>query len=94
MQTLWQNEQDRLTLLKQLVNHQSITNTQGEKTFPNLVNQLLFQLKYFKTNPNQIQKILTDDDKEVLIAFYQGSQSGKLLYLLVIMIRSMCRNLV
>lgn len=56
MQTLWQNEQDRLTLLKQLVNHQSITNTQGEKTFPNLVNQLLFQLKYFKTNPNQIQK--------------------------------------
>ncbi|MDU0463203.1 M20/M25/M40 family metallo-hydrolase [Staphylococcus ureilyticus] len=81
MQTLWQNEQDRLTLLKQLVNHQSITNTQGEKTFPNLVNQLLFQLKYFKTNPNQIQKILTDDDKEALIAFYQGSQSGKTIVL-------------
>src|SRR5699024_8759156 len=81
MQTLWQNEQNRLALLKQLVNHQTITYTQGEKTLPTLVEQLLLQLNYFKTNPKQIQKRLTDDDKEALIAFYHRSQSGKTIVL-------------
>lgn len=79
--TLWQNEKERLALLKRLVKHPTVTNTQGEKSFPSLVHQLLSQLNYFQKNSDHIQKVLTEDDKEALIAFYHGTRTGKTIVL-------------
>ena len=38
---LWQTYEERQELLTRLVNHQTITHSTGERTFPSFVKQLL-----------------------------------------------------
>src|SRR5699024_1947989 len=79
---LWQSYQSRLDLFKRLVNHQSITNTEGELTFPSFIKQLLLQLTYFQEYKNNIQLTKTEDDKESIVAFYQAPTSSQTIVLI------------
>ncbi|PHK49568.1 M20/M25/M40 family metallo-hydrolase [Staphylococcus edaphicus] len=80
--SLWQTYEDRLTLLKQLVNHQSITNTEGELSFPDFLKQLLLQLSYFEKNKSHIILETTEDGKEAVIAFYKAPTSSSTIVLI------------
>ncbi|MCG7338112.1 M20/M25/M40 family metallo-hydrolase [Staphylococcus sp. ACRSN] len=79
---LWQTSEDRQDLLLRLVNHQTVTNTEGELTFSSFVKQLLLQLNYFQSNKSHIYSAQTEDDKEAIIAFYQSPTSQKTITLI------------
>ncbi|MGO1387663.1 MAG: M20/M25/M40 family metallo-hydrolase [Staphylococcus equorum] len=79
---LWQSYENRLNLLKRLVNHPTVTNSEGELTFPNFVKQLLLQLTYFQEHKKHIQLTQTEDDKEAVVAFYQANTSAKTIVLI------------
>ncbi|CAD2076938.1 hypothetical protein GCM10007358_03680 [Phocicoccus schoeneichii] len=68
---LWQTSKDREKLLKQFVLHHSVTHSDGEKTFVNLVQKTLEQLPYFKES-KRIHFAHTDDNRRALIAHYEG----------------------
>ncbi|NWK84228.1 M20/M25/M40 family metallo-hydrolase [Staphylococcus sp. GSSP0090] len=78
---LWQTYEDRLTLLKRLVNHPTVTNTKGELTFPSFIKQLLLQIPYFEKNQSQILLETTEDKKEAVVAFYKAPSSAKTIVL-------------
>lgn len=80
--SLWQSYEDRATLLNRLVKHQTVTNTEGELTFPSFIKQLLLQLTYFQTNKSHIQMVQTEDDKEAVVAFYKAHTSTKTITLI------------
>lgn len=79
---LWQTYEDRQDLLLRLVNHQTITHSAGEKTFPSFVKQLLLQLNYFQAHKDHIHLVQTEDDKEAVLAFYQAPTSKKTITLI------------
>lgn len=79
---LWQSSEDREKLLKRLVNHSTVTNSEGELTFSQFVTQLLLQLKYFQAHTSQILLETTEDDKEAVLAFYQAPKSAKTIVLI------------
>lgn len=54
MDLLWQTFEDRSHLLKSLVRHQSITHSEGEKTFPYFLRDQYLRLDYFKRNAHQV----------------------------------------
>ncbi|MGK0576825.1 M20/M25/M40 family metallo-hydrolase [Macrococcus capreoli] len=72
MRLLWQTPEDRLALLKDLVQHNSITNTQGEVDFPFYIKQTLNQLDYFKAHESHIQLMETHDHKNAVAAMYRS----------------------
>lgn len=77
MHTLWQTAEDRLALLKKLVRHDSITHSEGEKTFPKFLKNELMQLNYFKTHTTQIMLQETEDGRNAVLAYYKAPQSKK-----------------
>lgn len=79
---LWQTYEDRLILLKRLVNHQTVTNTEGELTFPSFIKQLLLQIPYFEKNQSQILLETTEDNKEAVVAFYKAPTTTKTIMLI------------
>ncbi|MGW7854907.1 M20/M25/M40 family metallo-hydrolase [Staphylococcus xylosus] len=81
-QQLWQTYEDRLNLLKSLVKHETVTNTQGEITFPDFVKNLLLKLEYFQQHQSQILLEATEDEKEAVVAFYQAPTSKKTIVLI------------
>ncbi|TDM12730.1 M20/M25/M40 family metallo-hydrolase [Macrococcus lamae] len=82
MEYLWQKPADREALLKQLVKHHSITRSEGEKSFPHLVKDLLLQLDYFKQNNNQIILSPTGDGRNSLLGYYKAPISKKTIILI------------
>lgn len=72
MRLLWQTPEDRLVLLKDLVKHDSITNTDGEVNFPFYIKQTLKQLDYFNQHESHIQFIETSDHKNAVAAMYRS----------------------
>ncbi|NQD99314.1 arginine utilization protein RocB, partial [Staphylococcus xylosus] len=81
-QELWQTYEDRLKLLKNLVKHETVTNTQGEIAFPNFVKNLLLKLDYFQQHQSQVLLEVTEDEKEAVVAFYQAPTSKKTIVLI------------
>ncbi len=79
---LWQTYEDRLILLKRLVNHQTVTNTEGELTFPSFIKQLLLQIPYFEKNQSQILLETTEDNKEAVVVFYKAPTTTKTIVLI------------
>lgn len=79
---LWQTYEERQELLTRLVNHQTITHSTGERTFPSFVKQLLLQLNYFQEHKDHIHLVQTEDDKEAVLAFYQAPTSKKTITLI------------
>ncbi|WP_312039456.1 M20/M25/M40 family metallo-hydrolase [Macrococcoides bohemicum] len=72
MRLLWQTPADRIALLKDLVRHDSITNTEGEINFPFYIKQTLKQLDYFKQHDSHIKLIETYDHKTAVAAMYRS----------------------
>ncbi|WP_414043572.1 M20/M25/M40 family metallo-hydrolase [Macrococcus sp. EM39E] len=72
MRLLWQTPEDRLSLLKDLVKHDSITNTDGEVNFPFYIKQTLKQLDYFSEHESHIKFIETSDHKNAVAAMYRS----------------------
>ena len=66
-QQLWQTYEDRLNLLKSLVKRETVTNTQGQITFPDFVKNLLLKLEYFQQHQSQILLEATEDEKEAVV---------------------------
>ncbi|MBI5974328.1 M20/M25/M40 family metallo-hydrolase [Staphylococcus canis] len=82
MTKLWQSQAGRKQLLKHLVAHHSVTHSEGERTFPNLVKQQLMQLTYFKQHPDHIQLVSTQDQRQAVVAFYQAPRSKQTITLI------------
>ena len=66
---LWQTKENKEQLLKQLVQHDSVTHSKGERIFVDMVRSELQRLDYFKTN-DHIYFAYTDDDRRALVAHY------------------------
>lgn len=75
MRLLWQTPEDRIALLKDLVKHASITNTEGETNFPFYFKQTLKQLDYFKEYDSHIKFIETNDHKNAVAAIYRSHET-------------------
>lgn len=82
MHTLWQTPKSRAALLKQLVVHSSVTHSQGEKTFPMMVRNLLMQLPYFQQHPEYISLVPTDDQRHAVVALYHAPQATETITLI------------
>ncbi|MDT3995996.1 arginine utilization protein RocB, partial [Mammaliicoccus fleurettii] len=54
MNFLWQTFETRRNLLKSLVKHDSITHSEGERTFPYFLKEQYLKLDYFKNNNEQV----------------------------------------
>ncbi|UXV31493.1 M20/M25/M40 family metallo-hydrolase [Mammaliicoccus sciuri] len=79
MDLLWQTFEDRSDLLKSLVRHQSITHSEGEKTFPYFLREQYLKLDYFKRNAHQVMLQPTGDGRHAVLAYYKAPQSKKTL---------------
>ena len=75
MNKKWQTASDREILLKQLVAHSSVTHSTGEREFPYMIREELLTLDYFKTHPEHVKLIATNDGRHAVVAFYQARQS-------------------
>ncbi|OIJ12303.1 peptidase M20 [Anaerobacillus arseniciselenatis] len=70
--------EELLFLTKQLVNIESIVNTEGEKEISQAVFTLISQYDYFRENPTQVMKQQTTDDEQErynVIAYVKGTKS-------------------
>lgn len=72
----WQTPQAREQLLRKLVQHHSISLTEGEKTFPFMVKEMLENNEHFKNNSN-IELVPTGDGRHALIVYYKALTSKK-----------------
>ncbi|UTH13905.1 M20/M25/M40 family metallo-hydrolase [Macrococcus equipercicus] len=79
---LWQTAADREALLKQIVKHDSITLSEGEKTFPYLVKALLQQLDYFKQHEEQVILAPTGDGRHSVMGYYKAPASKQTIVLI------------
>ncbi|WP_086428056.1 M20/M25/M40 family metallo-hydrolase [Staphylococcus cornubiensis] len=77
MKPQWQTAAGRAKLLKQLVAHSSVTHSEGEQSFPYLVKEKLLSLDYFKSHPEQIHLVPTQEGRHAVVALYQGATSQK-----------------
>ncbi|MBF7016299.1 M20/M25/M40 family metallo-hydrolase [Staphylococcus durrellii] len=82
MGLLWQTYEDREQLLKELVNQETITNSPGELAFPKLVERKLLNLDYFQQHKEYIKLTTTEDNKELVTAFYKGASASKTVVLI------------
>ncbi len=73
MMSLWQNAEAREALLKQIVQFDSVTLSEGEKQFPFFIQQMLMELPYFKERKEQVILAPTGDGRHTLMAHYKSS---------------------
>lgn len=79
---LWQSPEDRLKLLKDLVKHDSVTNTDGEINFPFYVKRTLMQLEYYNKYESHIKFIETKDNKNAIAALYRSHETDDTIILM------------
>ncbi len=79
---IWQTAAAREQLLKQLVNHNSITLSEGERTFPYLVEELLKKLDYFNNRDEQVILAPTGDGRHSVMGYYKAPTSKDTIVLL------------
>ena len=72
---IWQTEKDRINLLKKLVKHNSVTYSEGERQFPDLVKNELLKTDYFKSNEENIHFAYTTDDRRAVLAHYESNNT-------------------
>ena len=73
-----QCREEVLFLTKQLVNVESIVNTEGEKVMAEAVYTIVSSMPYFKENPHLVRKQQTVDDERErynVIALVKGTKS-------------------
>lgn len=75
VRALWQTERDRVNLLKKLVKHDSVTYSEGERQFPDLVKTELLKTDYFKSNEENIYFAYTTDDRRAVLAHYESNNT-------------------
>ena len=75
VRALWQTERDRVNLLKKLVKHDSVTYSEGEKQFPDLVKTELLKTNYFKSNEENIYFAYTTDGRRAVLAHYEAKDT-------------------
>ncbi|GGI43456.1 M20/M25/M40 family metallo-hydrolase [Mammaliicoccus stepanovicii] len=79
MTLLWQTAEEKENLLKSLVKHDSITHSEGEKTFPYFLKEQYLKLNYFKQNEEQVMLQPTGDGRHAVLAYYKAPTSKKTL---------------
>lgn len=79
---LWQTPEDRINLLKRLVEKKSVTGTEGERHFPLFLKQQLEQIDYFKSAESHIQLVETSDNKNAICALYRTYETDNTLILM------------
>lgn len=81
MKQMWQTAEAREQLLNELVKHQSISLSEGEKTFPYMVKEKLESLPYFQQHEH-VQLVETGDGRHALLAYYKAPASKKTISLI------------
>lgn len=79
MNFLWQTFETRRNLLKSLVKHDSITHSEGERTFPYFLKEQYLKLDYFKNNNEQVILQPTGDGRHAVLAYYKAPKTKKTL---------------
>lgn len=79
MRLLWQTSKDKENLLKDLVKHDSITHSEGEKSFPYFLKDQYLKLDYFKSKTEQVILQPTGDGRHAVLAYYKAPKSKKTL---------------
>ncbi len=79
MNFLWQTFEDRKNLLKNLVQHDSITHSEGEKSFPYFLKKQYLKLDYFKKYSDQVILHPTGDGRHAVLAYYKAPKTKKTL---------------
>ncbi|MCG3411713.1 M20/M25/M40 family metallo-hydrolase [Staphylococcus massiliensis] len=82
MTALWQTPEDRYDLLQRLINHQSVTFSEGEQSFPYLVRDLMMELDYFKERQHQITLEPADDARHSVLVHYKAPTSKQTIVLI------------
>ncbi|WP_278926242.1 M20/M25/M40 family metallo-hydrolase [Staphylococcus auricularis] len=77
MDALWQTPETRETLLKRLIQHHTVTDSESERTFPSFVKSLLLELDYFNAHQDQLQITYAKDEKPLLLAHYRAAKGSK-----------------
>src|SRR5699024_6332572 len=58
-----------------LVKHDSVTYSEGERQFPDLVKTELLKTDYFKSNEENIYFAYTTDDRRAVLAHYESNNT-------------------
>ncbi|MCO7126548.1 M20/M25/M40 family metallo-hydrolase [Sporolactobacillus shoreicorticis] len=68
----WQTKEALIELLSELVHVPSVSGSQAEKEFPELILHKLSELNFFQTHPKYLNRIPTDDGRSFISAFVRA----------------------
>ena len=81
-QMKWNSQKELEQLVIQLVKFESRTGTEGEKKFPEFLQNIMMDLPYFANNPTHIQLIDAKKGRQALSALYRTEKTANTIVLI------------
>src|SRR5699024_11576114 len=81
-QMKWNSQKELEQLVIQLVKFESRTGTEGEKKFPEFLQNIMVDLPYFANNPTHIQLIDAKKGRQALSALYRTEKTANTIVLI------------